>query len=220
MKELQAILSSGLLVKLTDSQDNSWDFGIKTLLVGYRLLCDLLDLDCDPPDLDAHDLKLSVSIGILTYIIPVQAQEISQDGISYRFKLGKEYELIQRREHYRLDNPQIAANCVIHGEDLGAAKVTNISGGGIGLIITRDRPVKTDTLIELQLTMLDGSIVRASVRAAFVAPADEPDRYMVGAQFKKISSRDEARIIKCIFDHQAGKKRADIEGQASDKDIA
>lgn len=205
------IFVQGQVVKLEDSSGNSWDFGVKSLFADRQVLCELLNNASTAPAETATGLKLCISGGTGTYEAQAHITWVSRDGSEYRFEIGNEFKFVQRREFFRLTNPQISALCIIHSEPVTDVKITDISGGGIGLVIDRERPIKHDTLIELTVTLSDIGTIHANARASYVSTAKEAEGYFVGARFSKIAKADRAKIMKFVFAEQIERKRKEAQ---------
>lgn len=200
MENIHLILNIGQVVKLSDSSGSSWSFGIKFLLAGNRVLCEWLNGENDSPSREASDFKLSVPHEGGIYMVPVRTVGISRDGREYKFLLHKEYEVIQRRDYYRLPNPHVSVECRILGQEMRDVEVVDISGGGIGLVI--DRAIKEGTVVEMEITTPDGTTISANGRAVHVSKVEDEDNYSIGINFIKISRADRALIIKYVFEEQ------------------
>jgi hypothetical protein len=209
MIDINKLLRLGKAIKLIDHKDDFWEFGISKLLKEREIICDLIvDSDDMPPIEKNADLKLAISHGSGVYLAPVKIERIPEDSRRLKFFVSKEYEFVQRREYYRLMDPRLEINCKIHDE-FCEAKALDLAGGGIGLFIERERPIKKDTLLELKISLPDETTMQVGARATHIVPADEPNKYFVGAYFSKITSSDEAKIMKHIFSEQVRKSKED-----------
>jgi len=201
MRDVHSLLGVGKIIKLINANDDAWELGVSKLLESGAIVCDLLDSAEVLPKKEDKDLKLAISFGSGICLVPAHIERISEDGIRYKFSLAENYEFVQRREYFRLQDPEIDINCEIHGEPCNV-KALDLSGGGIGLLVERKAPVKKDTLLKLEITLPDGKTIRVSARAAHVVPAEEPNKSFVGARFPNIKAADESKIIKYIFSEQ------------------
>jgi c-di-GMP-binding flagellar brake protein YcgR len=204
---IDTILYPGKVIKLINSEDSAWEFGINRVVAEGQIICSLLLDHTDLPELDAGGaFRLAISHGSGVYMVKARAVVLSEEDIVLKFFLSDEYEFVQRREFYRLVEPEIQVDCKIYGE-IYKAKALDLAGGGIGLQVKRDRNIKKDTLLELKIVFPDENIVQLSARAAHVVPAEEPDNYVIGAYFTKITNSDEAKIMKYIFSEQIRKHK-------------
>lgn len=202
MVDISSMLRLGKTIKLIDSNDVSWEFGISKLLDECEIICDLINDREDIPSIEGDiGYKLAISQGSGVYIVPVKIECMDEDISRFKFFVSKEYDFGQRREYYRLIDPDLEICCKIHGESFDA-KALDLAGGGIGLYIERERPVKNDTLLELKIKLPDEATIRVGARASHIVPSDEPNKYYVGAYFSKITSSDKAKIMKHIFCEQ------------------
>lgn len=210
--DIDSILYPGKVIKLINSEDSAWEFGINRVVADGQIICSLLLDHSEPPELDAGDaFRLAISHGSGVYMVKTRAVMLSGEDVVLKFFLSDEYEFVQRREFYRLVEPDIQVDCKIYGEVYGA-KALDLAGGGIGLHVKRERNIKKDTLLELRIGFPDGNTVQVSARAAHVVPTEEPDNYVIGAYFTKITSSDEAKIMKYIFSEQIRKHKETQQG--------
>jgi hypothetical protein len=202
MTDINSLLRPGKVIKLISSENDTWELGISEIIGERLIVCELL---LDPSEMPSKDndsvYKVAISYGSGVYIVPSVIKPISGEDDRYKLALEEEYEFVQRREYFRLVDPDLEIICKIHGE-IHPAKAMDLAGGGIGLLVERERSVKYDTLLELQVVFPDGKSVQIGARATHIVPADEPNKYFVGAYFSKISRPDESQVMKYIFNEQ------------------
>ncbi|MBI4734126.1 MAG: PilZ domain-containing protein [Rubrobacteridae bacterium] len=155
-------------------------------------------------DADDNSWECGISKFIKEYQIICEL--LSNASILDSMVASHPYEFIQGREYYRLVEPNLEVECMIHGE-LHETSALDLAGGGIGLMIDRERNIKRDTLLELRITLPDGKSLQIGARATHVVPTEKPGKYIVGAYFSKISSADESKIMKHIFCEQIRKSK-------------
>lgn len=204
MDNYHKILKPGQVVQVSDSQGNSWNFGVKFLLAGNRVLCERLGDEDNQLDKNKTDVRLSIPHDAGIYVIPIKIVKEFPDSCEYKFLLDKKHDYVQRRDYYRLINPEIRVRCQIHDEDLREVKVSDISGAGIGLIV--NRRVKEGTAVRLEITLFDKSTVHVVGRSLRVSPIKGKDEYIMGVSFTRIGKSDRAKIMRHIFNEQLREK--------------
>lgn len=210
MKILRKILKAGQIIKVVDAGNNSWHLGIKSFISDNKILCEQIDAEGALLGVQSSNLKLSVPYDVGIYVIPVKILKVSPEHQEYELLLGKDYEFVQRRDYYRLPNPQIFAKCRIHGEELKNITVTDLSGAGLGLIVKRNRPIKKDTLVEIEASLIDGNTISIAGRAARVMPMRNKDTYFLGINFTRIGRGDRAKVMRHIFQEQLKEKKKEL----------
>ncbi|MHB8842033.1 MAG: flagellar brake protein [Candidatus Aquicultor sp.] len=204
MENFQIALNTGQVINLSDSRGVTWRLGVKHHLADNRVLCELLDLDINPPDKAASDLKLSVPHDAGVYVIATRIAEVSRDGREYKFLLNKEYQLVQRRGYYRLSDPHLRIQCRIYGETVEDVTVIDVGGGGAALAIHWGHPVKLkeDLPVGLDITLPEGDKIKAHGKTLRVSESNDKSGYQIGITFTKLDRADRAKLIKFIFDEQ------------------
>ncbi len=208
------MLNTGQVINLSDGRGATWSLGVKHHLAGNRVLCELLDLDTDPPDKDAGDLKLSVPHDAGVYVLATRVAEVSRDGREYKFLLSDEYQLVQRRSYFRLSEPHLRIKCRIYGETVDDVTVLDVSGGGTALAIRWDRPakLKEDLPVGLDISLPEGGTIQAHGKTLRVSESNDESGCHVGITFTKLDRADRAKLIKFIFDEQLLRnKEGDLE---------
>jgi hypothetical protein len=212
MKDINSILYLGKVIKLVDVDENCWECGISKFVKEYQIVCELLknpsivdSMTVKHPD-NGDFYKLAIAHGSGVYLAPARIERLVGEDGKLKFFISEQYEFVQRREYYRLVDPNLEIECKIHGETYETSAL-DLAGGGIGLLIKRDRSIKKDTLLELRIILPDGKSLQVGARSTNVVLAEEPGKYIVGAYFSKISSADESKIMKHIFSEQIRKSK-------------
>ncbi|MDP2210340.1 MAG: PilZ domain-containing protein [Candidatus Aquicultor sp.] len=209
MDELYVAINPGQVIEVSNSVGDVWSFGVKTLLAGQRLLCEILDKDRLPPREDADDLKISVTHETGIYEIPVHVIASNEANREYRFQLDNKYHVIQRRGFYRLPNPRVFVRCTINDEKVKMISAADIGGGGIGLVLEREVEIKQGTAIELEIVLPDRSTITVNGRVMRVRKEPEPNRFYLGINFVNIAKADRTKIVSYVFSHQLQRNEED-----------
>ncbi len=151
------------------------------------------------------------------YRIPAKAIENRKGPFVLVIQPSDEISAIQRRQFFRLKNPDINLKYIIintsddyYSKNLKDANVIDLSGSGIAIELPKEEMVKPETKIKLQIHISDIDTTINAVGKAIRCMEQECGTLKICLHYIVIEEKDRDKIIGYLFKEQAKRGRQRI----------